>query len=71
MYGKVQHHLGDKIAEIRNCGLYKQERVVGGSQRAKVSVTSGAKVLNLCANNYLGLANHPAAVQAARQALHD
>ena len=71
MYGKVQHHLQDRIAEIQKAGLYKQERVIAGPQQARVSVASGAPVLNLCANNYLGLANHPAIVQAAQQALDD
>jgi glycine C-acetyltransferase len=71
MYGKVQHHFEDKIAEIQRAGLYKRERVIVGPQQARVSVANGAPVLNLCANNYLGLANHPAVVQAAQQALHD
>ena len=71
MYGKVQQHLQERIAEIQKAGLYKQERVIAGPQQARVSVSSGVEVLNLCANNYLGLANHPAIVQAARQALED
>jgi glycine C-acetyltransferase len=71
MYGKVQQHLQERIAEIQKAGLYKQERVIAGPQQARVSVSSGVDVLNLCANNYLGLANHPAIVQAARQALED
>jgi len=70
MYGKVQGFLQNKIAEIRNAGLYKDERVIAGPQQARVTV-SGATVLNLCANNYLGLANHPAVREAARQALQD
>ncbi len=71
MYGKVQGFLQHRIAEIRSSGLYKQERVISGPQQARVSITSGASVLNLCANNYLGLANHPAVAQAAQQALRD
>ena len=71
MYGKVQHYFEDKIAEIRRAGLYKCERVIAGPQQAKVSVAGGTPVLNLCANNYLGLANHPAIVQAAQRALQD
>ena len=71
MYGKFQQHLQHKIAEIQNAGLYKSERVIAGPQQAKVSVANGEPVLNLCANNYLGLANHPAVVQAAQQGLQD
>jgi glycine C-acetyltransferase len=71
MYGKVQRHLQEMIAEIQKAGLYKRERVIAGPQRARISVTGGAPVLNLCANNYLGLANHPAIVRAAQQALDD
>jgi glycine C-acetyltransferase len=71
MYGKVQHYFEDKIAEIRRAGLYKSERVIVGPQQAKVSVAGGNSVLNFCANNYLGLANHPAVVEAAQQALQN
>lgn len=69
MYGKVQQFLEEKIAGIRSAGLYKNERVILGPQQARVSVAKSAPVLNLCANNYLGLADHPAVVQAAQQAL--
>jgi glycine C-acetyltransferase len=69
MYGKVQSFLQTRIAEIKSAGLYKQERVLTGPQQTRVSVSGGAPVLNLCANNYLGLANHPSVVQAAQQAL--
>ena len=71
MYGKMQEFLREKIAGIKSAGLYKQERVIAGPQQARVSVAGGAPVLNLCANNYLGLANHPAVVDAARQALEE
>jgi glycine C-acetyltransferase len=71
MYGKFQQHLQHKIAEIQSAGLYKNERVIAGPQQAKVSVANGTSVLNLCANNYLGLANHPAVVHAAQQGLQD
>lgn len=69
MYGKVQAILQEKITEIKGAGLYKRERVISGPQQAKVSVADGTPVLNLCANNYLGLANHPAIVGAAQEAL--
>jgi glycine C-acetyltransferase len=71
MYGKVQVSLQNKIAEIENAGLYKRERIIAGPQQARVSVADGTSVLNLCANNYLGLANHPAIVEAAQEALRD
>ena len=71
MYGKVQSHLQNKITEIQQAGLFKNERVLLGPQQPEISVTKGTSVLNLCANNYLGLANHPAVVQAAQQALED
>jgi glycine C-acetyltransferase len=69
MYGAMQQHLQQKLSEIEQAGLYKRERVIAGPQQPEVSVAGGASVLNLCANNYLGLANHPAVVEAAQQAL--
>ncbi|HEX6493895.1 MAG TPA: glycine C-acetyltransferase [Acidobacteriaceae bacterium] len=68
MYGTMQEHLQERLAEIQKAGLYKRERVIAGPQQPEVSVADGV-VLNLCANNYLGLANHPAVVEAAQQAL--
>ena len=69
MYGTMQSHLQQKLAEIEKAGLYKRERIIAGPQQPLVSVAEGAPVLNLCANNYLGLANHPDVVEAAQQAL--
>ena len=71
MYGKVQAYLQSKIIEIENAGLYKRERIIAGPQQAKVSVAGGTPVLNLCANNYLGLADHPLIVESAQEALRD
>jgi glycine C-acetyltransferase len=71
MYGEVQAYLRNKIAEIQSAGLYKRERILAGPQQAEISVADGTPVLNLCANNYLGLANHPAIVEAAQKALRD
>jgi glycine C-acetyltransferase len=71
MYGKIQRDLEEKVAKIQQAGLFKRERVIEGPQQADISVGNGTSVLNLCANNYLGLANHPAVVQAAQQALED
>jgi glycine C-acetyltransferase len=71
MYGKVQVYLQSKIVEIEKAGLYKRERIIAGPQQPNVSVAGGTSVLNLCANNYLGLANHPAIVESAQAALRD
>ena len=71
MYGTFQSHLRKKLEDIESAGLYKRERVITSPQQAEVTVTDGASVLNLCANNYLGLANHPAIIDAARQSLDD
>ena len=68
MYGAMRADLRAGLDEIRAAGLYKSERVLGSPQRAQVSVP-GADVLNFCANNYLGLADHPALVKAAHEAL--
>lgn len=69
MYGPIKAHLNGQLDEIRAAGLYKGERVLTTPQDARVEVSSGARVLNLCANNYLGLADHPAVLQAAHAAL--
>ena len=69
MYGKFEAHLRKKIEDIESAGLYKRERVIAGPQQAEVTVSDGTPVLNLCANNYLGLANHPEIVAAAHEAL--
>ncbi|HTJ31122.1 MAG TPA: hypothetical protein VL346_11510, partial [Acidobacteriaceae bacterium] len=66
MYGEFQVHLKGKLSEIEKAGLYKRERVIAGPQQPMVTVGAGAPVLNLCANNYLGLANHPEILAAAR-----
>jgi glycine C-acetyltransferase len=71
MYGKIKQDLQEKVEKIQQAGLFKRERVIEGPQQADISVENGTSVLNLCANNYLGLANHPAVVEAAQQALKD
>ncbi len=68
MYGSVGSYLREKISGIEQAGLFKRERTLESPQEAEVKV-SGEPVLVLCANNYLGLANHPAVVSAAREAL--
>jgi glycine C-acetyltransferase len=69
MYGAMKQHLTTQIDEIRAAGLFKSERVLSTAQQPHVAVTGGADVLNMCANNYLGLANHPEVVRAAHLAL--
>ncbi|MBO5133643.1 MAG: glycine C-acetyltransferase [Bacteroidaceae bacterium] len=65
MYGNFQQHLQNELEEIRQAGLYKNERLIEGPQQAAIQV-AGKEVLNFCANNYLGLSNHPRLVQAAK-----
>ena len=69
MYGTIREHLTSRLDEIQQGGLYKNERTLSSPQQMRVKLQSGQSVLNLCANNYLGLANHPAIVQAAKEAL--
>lgn len=68
MYGKIKEYLQSSLNEIREAGLYKTERVIEGPQDAKIRV-GGRQVLNMCANNYLGLSDSPAVIDAARDAL--
>lgn len=70
MYGKFKQHLANTINDIREAGLYKSERVIEGPQDARINV-GGREVLNMCANNYLGLSDHPAIVEAARKSLDE
>lgn len=65
MYGKFQEHLSKELADITAAGLYKNERLIEGPQQAAIQV-QGKEVLNFCANNYLGLSNHPRLIQAAK-----
>ncbi len=69
MYGAVQQHLAKTLADIKAAGLEKPERIITSRQSGHIRVAGGKEVLNLCANNYLGLASHPAIINAAREAL--
>jgi glycine C-acetyltransferase len=69
MFTTTRAELQTQLDEIRSAGLYKQERILATPQSAHVQVAAGAETLNLCANNYLGLADHPALVEAAKEAL--
>jgi len=69
MYETMRQHLTTQLKEIRNAGLFKSERVISTPQKTLIRVGDGLPVLNLCANNYLGLAEHPEVIRAAHQAL--
>lgn len=69
MYGKIQQHLQNELATIKESGLYKKERIITSPQGAEITISTGETVLNFCANNYLGLSSHPEVVQAAKDAL--
>jgi len=66
MFGKMQQHLKSQLGEIREAGLYKEERLIESPQRAAISV-KGKEVLNFCANNYLGLSDHPRLIEASKR----
>lgn len=65
MYGEFQKHLQAQLQEIKDAGLYKSERIIESPQAAAINV-AGKEVINFCANNYLGLSNHPRLIQAAK-----
>ncbi|MCX6239522.1 MAG: glycine C-acetyltransferase [Bacteroidia bacterium] len=69
MYGKIKEHLQNELSTIKEAGLYKNERIIISSQDAVIKLESGQEVLNFCANNYLGLSNHPELIAAAKSAL--
>ncbi|MDR1330774.1 MAG: glycine C-acetyltransferase [Tannerella sp.] len=69
MYGKLQSFLAHELAEIENSGLYKSERLITTPQQAGIRVGDSPEVLNFCANNYLGLSNHPRLIEAAKKAM--
>ncbi len=69
MYGKIKEHLKKELADIKKAGLFKEERIIVTPQSADIKVDTGEDVLNFCANNYLGLSNHPKLVAAAKEGL--
>jgi len=69
MYGQFKDHLIKELNDIREAGLYKDERIIVSPQGAEIRLDSGQQVLNFCANNYLGLSNHPELVKAAKEGL--
>ncbi|MCD6090849.1 MAG: glycine C-acetyltransferase [Bacteroidales bacterium] len=71
MYTKFQSFLKEELSQIKEAGLFKNERIITSPQGAEISVSTGQEVLNFCANNYLGLSNNPILVQAAKDALDE
>ena len=71
MYGNFQKHLQDELAAIEAAGLYKHEREICSAQGAEITLKDGSKALNFCANNYLGLADNPRLIEAARKAMDE
>ena len=69
MYGKFQDYLKTEIQSIKDAGLYKAERLIATPQGAEIKLTTGETVLNFCANNYLGLADNPRVIEAAKKAM--
>ena len=69
MYGAIKDHLQKEIQDIKDAGLYKSERIITSSQDAVIKISTGEEVINFCANNYLGLSNHPEVIQAAKDTL--
>jgi len=67
MFGTMKSHISRELEQIRQAGLYKAERIITSPQQPTITIAGGQKVLNLCANNYLGLADHPEIIKAARE----
>ena len=68
MTSSLTEHLKEALAALKQEGLFKAERVIQSAQQAQIETADGRTVINFCANNYLGLANHPQVVEAARAA---
>lgn len=71
MYGKFQEHVLSTLGDIQHAGLFKSERVIESPQEAHIRVAGDRSVLNMCANNYLGLSDHPAIVEAAKKGIEE
>jgi len=68
MYGKMKEHLSQSLSDLRKAGLYKEERIIESAQGSAIEV-NGKEVLNFCANNYLGLSNHPRLIEASKKVM--
>src|SRR5216684_7348146 len=69
MLAEFEKQVSQTLDEIKSQGLFKTERIITSPQDAHIEVAGGKRVLNMCANNYLGLADHPALIAAAKKAL--
>lgn len=69
MYSKIKEHLQNELQTIEESGIFKKERIITSEQGAEITISTGEKVLNFCANNYLGLSSHPEVVQAAKDTM--
>ncbi len=69
MYGKIKDHLLRELDSIKEAGLFKKERIIASPQDALIQIEGGKSVINFCANNYLGLSNHPSLIQAAKEGM--
>lgn len=69
MSGNIQQHLQNELQDIKDNGLYKEERIITSAQGAEITLNTGETVLNFCANNYLGLSSHPEVIQAAKDTM--
>lgn len=69
MYGAIKYYLQQEINDIKEAGLYKSERIITSSQDAVIKISTGEEVINFCANNYLGLSNHPEVIKAAKETM--
>lgn len=69
MYGKIKNHLQAELVQIKEDGLFKEERIIVSPQDAVIKISTGEEVINFCANNYLGLSSHPDVIQAAKDTL--
>ncbi len=71
MFTAMKDHITSELDQIKQTGLYKAERIITSPQNARITIAGGQKVLNLCANNYLGLADHPEIIEAARRSYEE
>ena len=69
MYGAIKEYLQKELKSIEESGLFKKERIITSPQDAEITISTGEKVLNFCANNYLGLSSHPKVIEAAKKGL--
>ncbi|QCX40853.1 glycine C-acetyltransferase [Aureibaculum algae] len=69
MYSNIKQYLQNELQDIKEAGLYKSERIITSAQDAVIKISTGQEVINFCANNYLGLSNHPEVIQAAKDTM--